>query len=209
MSHNFLKQALIQNQFDLDEPQQKKLYRYLELIQQWNRVYNLTSITDFNDMVYLHLIDSLIISPYLQGTRFLDVGSGAGLPGIPLAILNPHQAWVLLDKNNKKTRFLTHVVGELHLPNIQVIHSRSEDFQPENKFDGIVSRALGTIKSFAETTAHLLAPTGEWLAMKGKYPEEELNELPDRFLVKKSVKLVIKGMNVERHLICLSKVNET
>lgn len=205
MLQGILKKALDKNNLDLSKEQQAKLIEYLTLIQLWNRVYNLTSILDPTEMVYLHLIDSLLIAEHLTGHRFLDVGSGAGLPGIPLAIMHPEQEWVLLDKNSKKTRFLTQVVAELGLKNVTVIHSRVEDFKPTINFDGILSRALSTIKVFVESTNHLLNDHGVWLAMKGKYPEEELLELPSGFKVKERLALTLKGMTVERHLICLGK----
>src|SRR5690242_6572546 len=118
-----LKTVLEENQLSLPESDQAKLVRYLELMLTWNRVFNLTTITEPKDMVYLHIVDSLVVQPYLQGTRFLDVGTGAGLPGIPLAIINSDKQWVLLDKNSKKTRFLTQTIAELELANVQVVHS--------------------------------------------------------------------------------------
>jgi len=205
MSSSLLSMALRDNQLTLSTAEQQQLLDYLALIQQWNRVYNLTAIIDPQEMVYLHLIDSLIIAKHLIGNRFLDVGSGAGLPGIPLAILNPQQEWVLLDKNSKKTRFLTQVVAELKLKNVTVIHARVEDLTSVLPFDGILSRALGTIKLFVESTEHLLAEQGIWFAMKGKYPEEELLELPSGFKVKERLALTLKGKVVERHLICIEK----
>jgi 16S rRNA (guanine527-N7)-methyltransferase len=200
-----LKEALHQNNLPLPPATQEKLALYLTLIQTWNRVFNLTTITTPKDMVYLHLIDSLIITPHLHGNRFLDVGSGAGLPGIPLAIIHPDQHWTLLDKNSKKTRFLTQVIAELGLKNAQAMHHRCEDFHPPQCFDSILSRAFGTLRLFVETTEHLLCDDGLFIAMKGKYPQEEIDELPERFLLQKTAPLAIKGIDVERHAICLSK----
>lgn len=200
-----LTQALAENQIALSDADQQKLANYLELLQEWNRVFNLTTITNPRDMVYLHIIDSLAVQPYLQGKRFLDVGSGAGLPGIPLAIMNPEQEWMLLDKNNKKTRFLTQVIAELNLNNVKTIHSRCEDFHPATCFDSILSRAFGTISMFVTATEHLLCPDGMWIAMKGKHPQEEVNDLPDRFVVNDITRLDIKGMTIERHIVCLRK----
>lgn len=179
------------------------LLHYVDLIQSWNRVFNLTTITTPLEMIDLHLIDSLSVAPYLKGKRFLDVGSGAGLPGIPLALLNPQQEWVLLDKNSKKTRFLTQVVAELGLKHVEIIHSRSEDFHPALGFDSILSRALGTLTHFAETTEHLLGAHGRWIAMKGKYPQEELTDLNPRFLAENVVRIEIKERDIERHLVLL------
>jgi len=197
-----LKNALHDNQLQLTDEKIDKLIRYLELIRSWNRVFNLTSITDPREMIYLHLIDSLQVAPYLQGQHYLDVGSGAGLPGIPLAILNPQHTWVLVDKNSKKTRFLTQVIAELALPQVKAIHSRSEDFAPSQGFDSILSRAFGTLKELVDTTTHLLAPNGQILAMKGKVPKEELAALPEN-ITSEIVRLVVNGWDIERHLIIL------
>jgi len=203
-----LAQALDKNKLTVSPTMQQQLVHYLDLLQTWNRVFNLTTITDSRDMVYLHIIDSLTVQPYLQGTRFLDVGSGGGLPGIPLAIMNPDQQWTLLDKNSKKTRFLTQAIAELGLTNAQAVHSRCEDFQPPAGFDTIVSRAFSSIALFVETTQHLLNPTGQWLAMKGKHPQEELHDIPNSILAQQVVRLDIKGMDIERHLVCLRKSSE-
>jgi 16S rRNA (guanine527-N7)-methyltransferase len=119
-----LQTALKKNSLALSDHEQQQLLTFLELIKRWNKVFNLTAITNTEDMIYLHLIDSLVIQPYLKGQRMLDVGTGAGLPGIPLAIIQPAQHWVLLDKNSKKTRFLTQVIAELGLKNVEPIHSR-------------------------------------------------------------------------------------
>ncbi len=199
-----LSQALQENGMTLTDIACQQLIHYLDLMQTWNRVFNLTTITKPRDMVYLHIIDSLAIQPYVHGKRLLDVGTGAGLPGIPLAIANPQQHWVLLDKNSKKTRFLTQVVAELKLDHVEIIHSRSEDFHPALCFDSILSRALGTIRLFAESSYHLLCQDGLLIAMKGKYPQEELNEIPKRFQLLDVTCLNINGINVERHIVRLT-----
>lgn len=200
-----LRKALQDNGISLSDDAQQQLLRYLDLMHTWNRVFNLTSITEPRDMIMLHLIDSLAVSPFLHGERMLDVGSGAGLPGIPLAIMNPQQQWTLLDKNNKKTRFLTQVAAELKLKNVSVAHIRSEDFQPESCFDSILSRAYATINLFAQTTEHLLCPTGLLIAMKGKYPQDELNDITEAFKLRDITRLEIKGMTIERHIVRLER----
>lgn len=200
-----LSKALNENSFSLSSVTQQKLIRYLELVQSWNRVVNLTAITAPHDLVYLHIIDSLSVLPYLNGTNMLDVGSGAGLPGIPLALADPDKKWTLLDKNSKKTRFLTQVVSELAMENVKIVHGRCEDFHPSAGFDTILSRAFGTMRLFLETTVHLVGPHGVFIAMKGKYPQEEIKNIPDPFIVQNVVRLDIKGMNVDRHLVCLQK----
>lgn len=200
-----LTQALKENNLVVTDLALQQLTNYLDLLQRWNKVFNLTAITAPREMVYLHIIDSLAVQPFLNGKRFLDVGSGAGLPGIPLAIVNPDQHWVLLDKNNKKTRFLTQACAELRLTNVEVVQARCEDFQPSQCFDSILSRAFGTLRLFTESTMHLLCEQGLFIAMKGKYPQDEINELSTQFLLQKTAQLDIKGMSIERHIICLSK----
>lgn len=202
-----LQQAVAQNKLVLHPEQTEKLIHYLALLQTWNRVFNLTTITDPRDMVYLHLIDSLLVQPFLHGNRMLDIGSGAGLPGIPLAIMNPAQEWFLLDKNNKKTRFLTQAAAELGLKNVSVAHNRGEDFHPNLCFDSILSRAFGTLRMFTETTKHLLCPNGILIAMKGKYPEEELADMPDNFIIQAITPVKIQGVTVDRHIVCLQAKN--
>lgn len=197
--------ALDANDLNLPESIRDKLWQYLELIQSWNKVFNLTTITKPCDMVFLHIIDSLVVHPYLNGNRLLDVGSGAGLPGMALAITDESKQWTLLDKNSKKTRFLTQVVAELNLTNVTVIHNRCEEFHPTECFDSIISRAFGTINMFIQTTAHLLCKDGRLLAMKGKLPQDELSDLPHPFELDQVVRLNIKGVDVERHLVCLRK----
>lgn len=204
--HQLLSHALQENGHHLDPETINKLVKYLELMQTWNKVYNLTTITNPRDMVYLHIIDSLAIQPYLHGTRMLDVGSGAGLPGLPLAIINPQQHWVLLDKNNKKTRFMTQAIAELKLSNVEAAHHRCEDFQPELCFDSILSRAFGTLGLFVETTEHLLCDNGIFIAMKGKYPQDELVDIPKHFGIQTVASLKIKGMDIERHVVCLKRI---
>lgn len=201
-----LQKALKENAIVASESMQQQWVHYLEALVQWNKVFNLTSITEPREMVYLHIIDSLLIAPFIQGKHCLDVGSGAGLPGIPLAILHPEQHWTLLDKNNKKTRFMIQAAAELGLKNITVIHSRAEDFHPAVKFDAILSRAYASLSLFIETTQHALAPTGVFIAMKGKLPEDELAALPRDIKAEKPARITMKGMAIDRHVVCLRKV---
>ncbi len=198
-----LQTALSENRLSLSETQVDQLVRYLDMMQTWNKVFNLTSITDAREMVYLHIIDSLLTAPFLIGNRFLDVGSGAGLPGIPLAILHPEHEWVLLDKNNKKTRFMTQAIAELKLPRVQTIHTRAEDYQPDRCFDGILSRAYATLALFIKTTRHLLCKNGTFIAMKGKYPQDEITELASLTGEPTITPLTLKGMTLERHIVCM------
>ncbi|HEX2549415.1 MAG TPA: 16S rRNA (guanine(527)-N(7))-methyltransferase RsmG [Gammaproteobacteria bacterium] len=203
----FLHQLLVKNHLLIAPLFEEKFLNYLELMLSWNRVFNLTSITDPKDMVLLHILDSLSISPYLVGDRIIDVGTGAGLPGIPLAILHPEKHFVLLDSNHKKTRFLTQAVLELKLPNVEIVTERVEKFHPTTLFHCILSRAFASLSTMLTETHHLLAENGVFLAMKGMYPEKELMDIPPQFIVRKIHRLTINGLTAERHLVCMEKTH--
>lgn len=185
----------------LEESQQTKLIKYVELLNKWNKTYNLTAVRKPEQMVSRHLLDSLAICPYLRGKRILDVGTGAGLPGIPLAIRFPARHFTLLDSNNKKTRFVTQVVSELELSNVDVVQSRVEDAQFLEPFDVIISRAYSAIGDMLKQTSHLLAAYGCFLAMKGINPVAEIDELPDKFLLKENYVINVPGLDESRHLL--------
>src|SRR6218665_1089645 len=167
----------------LTDTQHAQLLGYLALLIKWNKAYNLTAVRDPDEMVSRHLLDSLSVVPYVAegGDTWLDVGSGGGMPGIPLAILFPERRFTLLDSNGKKTRFLTQVKLELKLSNLEVIHSRVEEFQPEVPFAGICSRAFSSLEDFSNWTRHLGNGVTHWLAMKGVQPDDELQALPADF----------------------------
>ncbi len=179
---------------------QMKLLDYLALLVKWNKVYNLTAIRDPGQMVIHHLLDSLAVLPHLEGGRWLDVGSGAGLPGLVLAIANPDRSVTLLDSNSKKTGFMQQAVIELGLSNVQVCCARVEDFQPAAKFDGIISRAFTELGDFLRVTRHLIRDQGRWIAMKG-LPEPELAGVPADFLIEKIIPLSVPGLNAARCLV--------
>lgn len=179
------------------------LLAYLALLDKWNRVYNLTAVRDVERMVSHHVLDSLAAVPYFQGVAVLDVGSGGGLPGIPLAIARPELQVTLIDSIAKKTAFLLQAKTELGLANLQVVTSRVENFKPDTKFDVITSRAFSDLKEFVTLTRHLLAPTGQWLAMKGLMPHEEIVSLPDWARVSADHALAVPGLEASRHLIVL------
>lgn len=200
-----LQKRLQDNSLVVPKDAQEKMLRYLQLMRDWNRISNLTSVTDPKEMILLHLIDSLSISAYLYGNRIVDVGTGAGLPGIPLAIANPEKTFTLIDSNNKKTRFVQQAVYELSLNNVEVIHTRVEAYQPTIRFDSILSRAFSSLKVMLESTTHFIHPQGQYLAMKGTYPEAEINEMPESFKLIGVHKLSIKGLKAERHLVCIGK----
>lgn len=181
----------------------KQLLLYLELLEKWNKTYNLTAVPP-EKMVTLHLLDSLSIEPYLHGNNMIDVGTGAGLPGIPLAIITPDIYFTLLDSNNKKTRFLTQVVQELKLENIEIIQERAEKFQPEEKFDTITSRAFSSLAEMFKICHHLCAENGRIIAMKGAYPKEELSELPKTVKVVDVEAVQVPGLDAERHIVVMA-----
>lgn len=192
----------------LDSGQQEQLLTYLALLVKWNRAYNLTAVRDPLQMVIKHLLDSLAVLPHLHGTQVLDVGSGAGLPGIPLAIADPARAFTLLDANSKKTRFLLQAKGELRLSNLSVVHSRLEHYRPGRLFDTVTARAFASLADMAAGTAHLLAPGGSLLAMKGEYPRQELDVLPPAFVVREIIALTVPGLEAQRHLVRIAPAAE-
>jgi len=183
-----------------------KLLAYLALLDKWNRVYNLTAVRDTGRMVSHHLLDSLAAVPYFEGDTVLDVGSGGGLPGIPLAIARPELQVTLIDSIAKKTAFLLQAKTELGLDNLTVVTGRVEDYRPQTGFDIITSRAFSDLREFATLTRHLLNPGGRWLAMKGLMPHEEIVMLPDWARVSANIALAVPGLEASRHLIVLERV---
>lgn len=190
---------------DLSDSQHSQLLAYLALLIKWNKAYNLTAVRDPDEMVSRHLLDSLSVVPFIAGDRWLDVGSGGGMPGIPLAILFPEMKVTVLDSNGKKTCFLTQVKLELKLDNLEVIHSRVEAFKPELPFTGIVSRAFSSLEDFTEWTRHLGDTDTRWLAMKGLHPADELVALPTDFHLDSAQALTVPGCQGQRHLLILRR----
>lgn len=180
-----------------------RLLEYLALLHKWNRAYNLTAIREPRQMLIKHLLDSLSIASYLRGERFLDVGTGPGLPGIPLAILYPDKQFELLDSNGKKTRFLIESKARLGLTNVSVHCQRIELFKSETLFDGVISRAFSSLAEMADACGPQLAPSGQLYAMKGQYPEEELSHLAKHFIVKRCISLSVPGLDEARHLLLI------
>lgn len=190
---------------ELSETQHAQLLAYLALLIKWNKAYNLTAVRDPDEMVSRHLLDSLSVVPFIDGERQLDVGSGGGMPGIPLAIMFPDMNVTLLDSNGKKTRFLTQVKLELALDNLTVIHSRAEAFQPELPFTGIISRAFSSLEDFTGWTRHMGDGKTRWLAMKGLHPADELVALPADFHLESAQALAVPGCQGQRHLLILRR----
>ena len=181
---------------------QQKLLQYLTLLQKWNKVYNLTAIRDAQQMVSHHLLDSLAVLPHLWPGRWLDVGTGAGLPGLVLALMRPEWTFTLLDSNSKKTSFVQQAVIELDLNNVSVCYARVEAWQSAEKFDGIISRAFADTSEFVNQTRHLLLEQGRWGAMKRK-PGQELERLPPDVQFEKLIELHVPGLDAARCLVIL------
>jgi len=181
-------------------PQQRdKLLAFLALMQKWNRAYNLTAIRDLGAAVDLHLLDSLAVSPHLPGGRVLDVGTGAGLPGIPLAVLREDCAFTLLDSSAKKTRFVQQAIIELGLKNVDVATARVEQYRPGQGYGCVLCRAFASLETIVSSTSRLLAPGGRILAQKGVWPQAELATLKN--LSVRVHRLAIPGVEAERHLV--------
>ncbi len=191
----------------LTEQQQQQLLQYLGLLIKWNKAYNLTAVRNPDEMVSRHLLDSLSVVQYVKqyGNDWLDVGSGGGMPGVPLAIIFPERKFTLLDSNGKKTRFLTQVKLELKLDNLEVIHNRVEAFTPARAFSGIISRAFSSLADFTNWTRHLGDTNSHWLAMKGVHPDDELQALPEDFRLDSCQILKVPGCQGQRHLLILQR----
>ena len=196
-----LKTGLSSLDLDLDNEKVEQLVQYLQLLDKWNKAYNLSGIKEVQRMVAYHLLDSLAIVPHIDGNIILDVGTGAGLPGIPLAICFPEKRFLLLDSNGKKTRFLFQVKMELGLNNVEVFHNRLETFQSQEQIDIVLCRAYATLAKVVSQCGHLMKADCRLLAMKGQFPEEEIVELPASFRFVKTNELNVPGVDGTRHLI--------
>ena len=188
----------------LSEQQQQLLIEYIQLFEKWNKAYNLSAVRNVRQMIGRHLLDSLVVAPLITGKRFIDVGTGGGLPGIPLAIMFPERQFTLLDSNGKKTRFLYQVKSQLKLDNVEVVNTRVEAFQPDELFDGVISRAFASLLDMTTGCKHLLRKNGRFWALKGIYPDDELSALEKNYKVKASYPLSVPGEEGERHLLELT-----
>ena len=198
-----LSQGLAELELKLAPAASENLLAYLDLIQKWNRVYNLTAVREPARMLSQHLFDSLAIVPRLSGSSLLDVGSGAGLPGIPVAIARPRLSVTLLESNHKKAAFLRQAAIELRLDNVAVACERAEAWGTSHRFDLVVSRALADLPEFIRLAGRFVAPGGALAAMKGIYPYDELAQLPPGWGVTEAVALKVPGLNAERHWLRL------
>jgi 16S rRNA (guanine527-N7)-methyltransferase len=190
----------------LEPPRLEELLRLVDALELGNAQFNLTAIRDRVGMLRKHVLDSLSLQPYLRGVRIADIGTGAGFPGLPLAIANPQRRFTLVEATGKKARFVVQTAERLGCANVQVEHVRAESYRPFELFDTVVARALSSLADFAAYAGHLCAPDGRLLAMKGKRPDEELAALPKSFRVLAVHRLKVPGLDDERHLVELSAV---
>ncbi len=200
-----LAEGLEASGFHLSTAQQDKLLRYVALLDKWNKTYNLTAVRQPDRMIGLHILDSLSVMPYMHFSEMLDVGSGGGLPGIPLAIARADIKVTMLDSLQKKTTFIRQAIGELELENAEVICGRVEAYVAEKKFPIIVSRAFAELGDFIQGAEHLAAEDGRLIAMKGVYPHDEIARLPSTHKVEKVIELAVPQVEGKRHLVVLKK----
>ena len=185
---------------------QERLLQFLALLQKWNRVYNLTAVRETQRMVSEHLLDCLAVTPYIGENRILDVGSGAGLPGIPLAVALPAARVTLLDSNHKKAAFLQQAVTELKLANAAVACERVENWKPASRFEVVISRALSDLGEFVSLAGRHLATGGRLVAMKGVHPYDEIGQLPQTWQAREVIPLAVPGLRAQRHLVLMQPV---
>ncbi|MGG5574355.1 16S rRNA (guanine(527)-N(7))-methyltransferase RsmG [Vibrio diazotrophicus] len=201
-----LDSLIAKTDLDVSDKQRQQLLGYVGLLNKWNKAYNLTSVRDPADMLVKHILDSIVVSPYLDGERFIDVGTGPGLPGIPLAIMNPEKEFVLLDSLGKRIRFIKQVLHELGIVNVVAVQSRVEEFDPEGGFDAVLSRAFASMSDMVEWCQHLpRANSGVFFALKGQLPQEEISLLPEWCSVTDVKALKVPELEGERHLVILSR----
>ncbi|EAM1395809.1 16S rRNA (guanine(527)-N(7))-methyltransferase RsmG, partial [Salmonella enterica] len=198
---NKLSRLLADAGISLTDHQKTLLAAYVDMLHKWNKAYNLTSVRDPNEMLVRHILDSIVVAPYLQGQRFIDVGTGPGLPGIPLAIVLPDAHFTLLDSLGKRVRFLRQVQHELKLENITPVQSRVEAYPSEPPFDGVISRAFASLNDMVSWCHHLPGEKGRFYALKGQLPGDEIASLPDNFSVESVEKLRVPQLEGERHLV--------
>jgi 16S rRNA (guanine527-N7)-methyltransferase len=203
-----LAQKLLKAGIDLNQEAIGQLGYFLQQLVKWNRTHNLSGINDPDRMLSLHLLDSLSLLSYLEEDSLADIGCGAGLPGLPLAICRPDMRFLLLDSNGKKTAFVFQVAAQLGLKNLEVVRSRAEDYATDNQVAIVTSRAFATLNNFIRCSEHLLRPGGRFLAMKGKYPEDELQELPEGYYLEATHVLHVPGLDASRHLLDIRRTTE-
>ncbi|WGE35652.1 16S rRNA (guanine(527)-N(7))-methyltransferase RsmG [Actinobacillus genomosp. 1] len=201
-----LDRLLEQAQIDLTDQQKEQLVGFVRLLDKWNKAYNLTSVRNPDEMLVKHILDSLVVSEHLQGEKFIDVGTGPGLPGIPLAIANPDKQFVLLDSLGKRITFIKNALRELGITNVTPVLSRVEEYK-EQTFDGVLSRAFASLNDMVDWCYHLPNPQGKFYALKGIYAESEVQEIKNPIRLEKVIPLSVPELVGERHLVLLNKPN--
>jgi 16S rRNA (guanine527-N7)-methyltransferase len=181
------------------------LVRLVDILEKGNAAFNLTAIRDRPGMLQKHVLDSLTLQPYLCGERIADVGTGAGYPGLPLAVMNPARRFTLIEGTGKKARFVAATIDDLKLDNVEILHERAEKFRPLRLFDNVLARALSSLADFTANAGHLCAPTGRLFAMKGKRPDSEIAALPKAFRVVAVHRVRVPGLDDERHIVELCR----
>ncbi|HDR1335001.1 16S rRNA m(7)G-527 methyltransferase [Pasteurella multocida] len=192
---------LKQTALSITDQQKEQLIKLVLLLNKWNKAYNLTSVRDPMEMLVKHILDSVVVSPHLQGKHFIDVGTGPGLPGLPLAIVNPNKHFVLLDSLGKRISFIRNAIRELGLDNVEAVLSRVEEYHPEQPFDGVLSRAFASLKDMTDWCQHLPKQDGYFYALKGLYHQEEVEELSEKFTIQQVIRLQVPELIGERHLV--------
>jgi len=203
-----LTRLVAQTSLQLSELQLQQLVQYVQLLDKWNGAYNLTSVRDPAEMLVKHIVDSLVVAPYIKGERIIDVGTGPGLPGIPLAICFPNKQFTLLDSLGKRIRFLNQVKMQLGLKNVTPLQSRVEDHHPEQGYDIVLSRAFASLSDMIHWCVHLPATNGQFLAMKGAQAQEEIAALPDFVKVVANETLQVPELNGQRYLVIVQKTEQ-
>lgn len=189
----------------INAQQQKQLVQFVCLLNKWNKAYNLSSVRDPHEMLIKHIFDSIVVGPHLQGDTFADVGTGPGLPGIPLAIMYPEKSFTLIDSLGKRIRFIKQATHELGIKNVFPIQSRVEQVTPEQTFDGVLSRAFASLNDMLHWCQHLVDEKGEFLALKGQLHADEINQIPTQFTLVQSIPLLIPSLVGDRHLVKIKK----
>ncbi|ARA89929.1 16S rRNA (guanine(527)-N(7))-methyltransferase RsmG [Pasteurella multocida] len=192
---------LKQTALSITDQQKEQLIKLVLLLNKWNKAYNLTPVRDPMEMLVKHILDSVVVSPHLQGKHFIDVGTGPGLPGLPLAIVNPNKHFVLLDSLGKRISFIRNAIRELGLDNVEAVLSRVEEYHPEQPFDGVLSRAFASLKDMTDWCQHLPKQDGYFYALKGLYHQEEVEELSEKFTIQQVIRLQVPELIGERHLV--------
>ena len=198
---------LAQTDLNITTEQASQLIQLVDLLVKWNKAYNLTSVRDPSQMLVKHIMDSIVVSPHLEGNSFIDVGTGPGLPGLPLAILNPNKHFVLLDSLGKRLRFIRQAILSLGLKNVEIVQSRVEEYKPEIGFDCVLSRAFASLEDMLSWCHHLPNENGHFLALKGQYPESEILNLDSKFKFLESVTLQVPQLDGERCLVKVKRVS--